>query len=551
MASRGGAGERLQKHLGKVFGADRSFVVFRTARMPRGGASSPLSTSSGDAGAPRPRRRLSFFRRSRPPESRITKLEGRPREPGNLVYSIGGSWHHAGMAPRRWLIWVLLATSGLGQSQPTETSKASQPAQRTSEEDHRAMLDRLGIPGLRPGAHPNDPASPNAVNYDESRANPYPCLPDPLLTQDRRQVTHPTLWWDTRRPELLELFDREVYGRVPQGLPAIDWRLREESEGSNRDVRTRIKKLTGVVDNSGFPSVTVEMDLTLVTPAEAPGPVPVMLELGFEFRRPGHPSPVPEWQHQVLSRGWGYAILLAYSVQPDSGAGLAQGIIGLANQGRLREPDAWGALRAWAWGASRALDYLEADPAVDGSRVGIEGVSRFGKAALVAMAYDPRFAVGFIASSGAAGAKLHRRNFGEIVENVASVAEYHWMAGNYLKYAGPLTWDDLPVDSHQLIALCAPRPVFISVGSPEVEGQWIDARGMFLAAVAAGPVYELLGKRGLGTTEFPPIETALVDGALAFRQHSGGHTAGPNWPTFLEWAAHNVGLPPSSPGETQ
>jgi hypothetical protein len=151
------------------------------------------------------------------------------------------------------------------------------------------------------------------------------------------------------------------------------------------------------------------------------------------------------------------------------------------------------------------------------------------------MAYDERFAIGFISSSGQGGAKLHRRDYGEIVENLASSGEYHWMAGNYMKYAGPLTWNDLPVDAHELIALVAPRPVFISSGAFEGDA-WVDARGMFMAAAAAGPVYRLLGARDLGTNEFPPIETALTDGDIGFRQHSGGHTPGPNWPTFLQFA---------------
>jgi hypothetical protein len=168
--------------------------------------------------------------------------------------------------------------------------------------------------------------------------------------------------------------------------------------------------------------------------------------------------------------------------------------------------------------------------------VGIEGLSRYGKAALVAMAYDSRFAIGFIASSGEAAAKILRRKFGEQVENLAATGEYHWMAGNFLKYAGPLTPNDLSVDAHELIALCAPRPVFISAGSLKVQGGWIDAKGMFLGAVAAGPVYKLLGKKDLGTREFPPIGTPLIDGEIAFRQHTGGHTAGPNWPTFPEFA---------------
>jgi len=248
-------------------------------------------------------------------------------------------------------------------------------------------------------------------------------------------------------------------------------------------------------------------------------------------------GPGPPWQQQVAAKGWGYALLFPTSVQADTGEGLTQGIIGLVNKGQPRKLDDWGALRAWAWGASRALDYFETDKSVDAKQVGIEGLSRYGKAALVAMAYDPRFAIGFIASSGEGGAKILRRTFGELVENVAATSEYHWMAGNFLKYAGPLTANDLPVDAHELIALCAPRPVFVSSGSPQVEGGWIDGKGMFLGAVGAGPVYKLLGKKDLGTVKFPPMETALIDGDVAFREHSGGHTAAPNWPTFLAFAS--------------
>ena len=249
------------------------------------------------------------------------------------------------------------------------------------------------------------------------------------------------------------------------------------------------------------------------------------------------------------SRFWPRAGATPFSfptIQADNGAGLTQGIIGLVNKGQPRKPDDWGALRAWAWGASRALDYFETDKTVDAKQVGIEGLSRYGKAALVAMAYDQRFAIGFIGSSGEGGAKLHRRNWGELVENLTGSGEYHWMAGNFLKYGGPLNAGDLPVDAHELIALCAPRPTFISYGAssgPGAEGGWVDQKGSFMAAVAAGPVYRLLGKKDLGTSEFPPVETGLIDGELAFRQHSGGHTTGPNWPTFLTFADRYIKAP--------
>jgi hypothetical protein len=251
---------------------------------------------------------------------------------------------------------------------------------------------------------------------------------------------------------------------------------------------------------------------------------------------PGGSGTGPSWQQQVLAKGWGYAVVDPNSVQPDNGAGLTRGIIGLCNKGQPRKLDDWGVLKAWAWGASRALDYFETDRAVEARQVGIEGMSRYGKAALVAMAYDPRFAIAFVASSGEGGAKLHRRNYGELVENIASSGGYHWMAGNFLKYAGPLNCNELPVDAHELVALCAPRPVFISAGTVQAGDGWVDAKGMFLAGVGAAPVYKLLGKNDMGTFEFPPTETALCDGEVAFRQHKGGHTAGPNWPTFLSFA---------------
>lgn len=154
-------------------------------------------------------------------------------------------------------------------------------------------------------------------------------------------------------------------------------------------------------------------------------------------------------------------------------------------------------------GEPGVLDYFETDKTVNAKQVGITGHSRYGKAALIAMAYDQRFAIGYISSSGEAGAKLFRRNFGEQIGNVAGTGEYHWMAGNFLKYAGPLTENDLPVDAHELIGLCAPRPIFIGAGATNGDG-WVDAKGMFMAAVAAGPVYKLLRKTGLGSNAFPP-----------------------------------------------
>ena len=419
------------------------------------------------------------------------------------------------------------------------------PAHFTSEQDHQRTMDLLHITSLRRGAD-GDPRSPNPANYDESKANPYPTLPDPLVLENGSKVTNAAMWWQRRRPQIVEFFDREIYGRVPGNTPKVTWKILRTTNDKNGDVPVITKTLKGHLDNSSYPFINVDIDLSLTTPANARAPVPVVIELALSpevlaaltkrFPQLFTPASGPTWQQQVLAKGWGYATYIPTSVQADNGEGLTAGVIGLVNQGQPRKLDDWGALRAWAWGASRVLDYLETDQAVDAKHVGIEGHSRYGKAALLAMAYDERFAIGYISSSGEAGAKLWRRNFGEQIGNIAGTGEYHWMAGNFLKYDGPLTEKVLPIDAHELIAMCAPRPVFIGAGAVPGDG-WVDAKGMFLAEVAAGPVYKLLGKKDLGTTEFPAIETALIDGDLGFRQHSGGHTPAPNWPTFLTFAS--------------
>ena len=425
--------------------------------------------------------------------------------------------------------------------------------QKATEADHQQMMDQLHITSLRGGANGTDPKDPHYANYDESTANPFPNLPDILTLDNGKKVTSAKVWWSQRRPQILELFDREIYGRVPAHTPSVNWEVVSTTHEKNGDFSVITKKLVGHVDNSIDPKITVNIDFSVSTPADAKGPVPIIIEFGIDpafmaamrKRFPNFAPPKdsgPTWQQQLLAKGWGYAELIPSTIQADNGAGLREGVIGLCNKGEYRKPDDWGSLRAWAWGASRALDYLETDKAVNAKQVGITGHSRYGKAALVTMAYDQRFAIGYISSSGAGGAALYRRHWGEMLENVAGAQEYHWMAGNFLKYAGPLHPSDLPVDSHELIALCAPRPVFISGGATQGDG-WVDAKGMFMAAAAAGPVYKLLGKKDMGTTTFPPIETPLIDGDIAFRQHSGGHTPTPNWPTFITFAIRYLTTP--------
>jgi lysophospholipase L1-like esterase len=432
------------------------------------------------------------------------------------------------------------------------------PVTGTTYEDHKNMLDQLGIQALRPGPSGNENA-PNHANYDESKANPFPDLPDVLRLKNGNKVTTARMWWQKRRPEIVEDFEREVYGRVPRSVPKVTWTVAESKPGTVGSHPVLERQFVGHVDNSACPAINVDIQMTLTTPADAAGPVPVMILFGRGLFRPSGQVDPPATE-QLIADGWGYAFLNPASIQADNGAGLTRGIIGLVNQGQPRKPDDWGALRAWAWGASRALDYLETDKGVDARRAGIEGVSRYGKAALVTMAFDPRFAVVLVGSSGEGGAKLHRRNFGEAVENLTGSGEYHWMAGNFLKYGaskaafGSKNAGDLPVDAHELIALCAPRPTFISHGIPEKgDAKWLDQLGSYMATVAAGPVFRLLGGKDLGTDEdyhkaqMPPVNTGRLEGQLAWRQHDGGHTDGPNWKYFLPWADKLLGHAPAEP----
>jgi lysophospholipase L1-like esterase len=423
------------------------------------------------------------------------------------------------------------------------------------------MMHQLSIKALRPGPS-GDEKVPNHANYDESKANPFPDLTDALLLKSGKKVETANQWWNERRPEIVEDFEREVLGRVPNSVPKVTWTVKSTVNSKAGVFPVIEKQLVGHADNSLCASINVDIQMTLVTPGNANGPVPVMMMFvskAFLQRMNEMMAERPELKammgtdppatEQLIAHGWGYAFIDPGSIQPDNGAGLTKGIIGLTNKGQARKPDDWGALRAWAWGASRGLDYLETDKAVDAKRVGIEGVSRFGKAALVTMAFDSRFAVVLVGSSGEGGAKPHRRNFGEEVENLTGSGGYHWMAGNFLKYGaaeasfGSKNAGDLPVDSNELIALCAPRLTFISYGVPEKgDAKWLDQQGSYMATVAAGPVFRLLGAKDLGVTDdyhsakMPPVNTGLLAGQLAWRQHGAGHTDAPNWKYFIPWA---------------
>jgi len=472
------------------------------------------------------------------------------------------------------------------------------PVNFTADQDHQNMMKQLGIKTLRNGPS-GDESAPNHANYDEALANPYPDLPDALTLKNGKKVTTAEMWWKQRRPEIVEDMEREVYGRIPANVPKVTWTVKVTDKERVGFYPVIAKQLIGHVDNTAYPLINVNIEMTLVIPANAKRPVPVLMMFGRsalpapaqppaadvekintalkELLVKEHPEfktifeqypaynpiaeqspfgpgglPVmkgdPPTATQLIANGWGYVLIDPSSIQADNAEGLTKGIIGLVNKGQPRKPEDWGALRAWSWGAARALDYLETEPAVDAKHAGIEGVSRYGKAALVTLAFEQRFAMGLIGSSGEGGAKLHRRNFGEAVESLTG-GGYYWMAGNFMKYGasdatfGAKTAKDLPVDANELIALCAPRFTFISYGVPEQgDAKWLDQQGSYMATVAAGSVFKLLGVKDIGvsndykTEKMPPVNTGLLDGELAWRQHDGGHTDAPNVKYFISWA---------------
>ncbi len=498
---------------------------------------------------------------------------------------------------------LLLGFIHEANAQPAKIDSSKYPRIVTfaGQQDHDNMKQQLGITRLRPGKSGNE-SDPNHANYDESLANPCPQLPDILITNSGKKVTSADMWWKERRAEIVEGFEKEVYGRIPKNTPKVIWTIKNTDREFVNRIPVIVKMLTGHVDNSAYPLINVDINMMLVVPMNVKGPVPVLMMFSGRpsFPAPAQPAldemekintafkdlmikadpglkaifekypayqpitrlPAPNFfappkpdeeltpQERLLTAGWGYVTIETNSIQADNGAGLTRGIIGLSNKGQPRKPDDWGALRAWAWGAARGLDYLETDTLVDPKKVGIEGVSRYGKAAFVTLAFESRFAVGLIGSSGKGGVTLHRRVFGEAVENLTGGGGYHWMAGNYLKYGaeessfGKKTGCDLSVDSHELIALCAPRLTFISYGIPEKgDAKWLDQTGSYMATVAAGSVYKLLGVKDIGVSndymkeKMPPMLTDMLNGELAWRQHDGGHTDAPNFKFFIPWAS--------------
>jgi len=449
--------------------------------------------------------------------------------------------------------FLLLLATGLCAQAPADDRTAIAAA---SAAERAREMSLLGIAELQPPATAYDIGKPGNANYDEAKANPYPNLPPLLVLKDATPVRN-AAQWQKRRAEIKALFDENVYGKYPAHIPAVTWKVTGTDQLTVQGVPALVKHVTGHVDNSAYPAITVDIQLDVVTPQAMHGrKVPVIIGGGSIRPRPTFTPPPGQAVHKLkspdnppdsakllLEKGWGFVWINNNEVQADNAAGLTKGIIGLVNKGRPRALDDWGVLRAWAWSDSRALDYLRTDPDVNGREVGIMGHSRGGKAALVAMVDDARFAIGFISSSGAGGANLYRRNYGEPMGSLAGINEFHWFAGNFLRYAAKgHTPDDMPVDSHQFIALVAPRPVFIGGGALLTDPDylpgdaWQDTQGMFMAAMAASPAWEILGKKGLGASALPELGVLIDKGEIGFRQHEYGHTPAPNWPYFIAFA---------------
>jgi hypothetical protein len=443
------------------------------------------------------------------------------------------------------------------------------PATVTSMQDRDQMMEQLGISfpellpktadDLRPAnTWPSDPANQEGNwtdslghvitrsgfglwnNYNENKAWNYTPI-DLLRMKDGTPVISAGQWWENRRPEIMRDASEQLWGVIPPDsvLPSVIFSS-YGVDGGNETAPYTEKIITGTIDISRYPRVrnVPEIRAILRIPSNAAKPVPVMIVIGNPFW-----TPMDNYWELCGSNGWGVCIFDCMMLQPDNGAGLTSYLIGLCNKGNWRKPTDWGTLAAWSWGVSKLIDFFETDSTIDAGEIGVTGHSRFGKAALVAMAYESRLAIAFPSCAGSLGSKMNRRHWGQDLENSAWDREYHWVAGNFFRWMGPLCntaylprkIEDCPVDAHSLLSLCAPRPVFLNAGTQD---SWTDPYGICLAGIGASPVYRLLGKQGLiMADEEPKADVAYTDGTIAFRMHTGGHTDGPDWPAFFKFAS--------------
>jgi hypothetical protein len=414
--------------------------------------------------------------------------------------------------------------------------------------------DAAARPGVKP---PPAEVAGIPVNYDEAKVGTY-TLPDPLLMADGKPVKDPKTWFNKRRPEIVKLFEEQQYGKAPGKPEGMSFEVDEKGAPAfdGKAVRKQVK-IYFAKDKTG-----PVLNLLVYTPAAAKKPVPVLLAINFTANslsvddpgvtpgeiwdpktkkrisaaggRPfGRINPVP-----LLDAGIGVAMFYYGDIDPDYLGGLPDGIRAKYLKTGQTEPsaDEWGAISAWAWGISRAVDYFETDPSVDAKRVAIFGVSRLGKTVMWAGAHDTRIAAVIASCSGEGGAALSRRDYGETIAHLTAPTRYPYQfAANYGKWLGfP---DKAPMDANLLVALVAPRPLLLQTGNTDF---WSDPKGEFLAAVDGGRVYELLGKQGLGTNVWPEAKQPIFH-TLSYYMHDGGHGSVPSdWNIYLEFLKTNL-----------
>lgn len=393
------------------------------------------------------------------------------------------------------------------------------------------------------------------VIYDEAKVPKY-TLPDPLVCLDGTKVTSPEIWWKKRRPEILELFRTYMYGRAPIERPKdMKFEIFDHDKNALGGKATRKQIRIYFTSDPDGPS----MDLLIYLPNETPRPVPIFLLLNFNgnhavcddsgikikplWDRKARKLVIPPEESRgsdaksfpikrILSRGYGIATAHYCDIAPDFPDSFKYGVFAAFDHlfGEKRPRDAWGAISAWAWGLSRAMDYIETDGEIDSKRVAVLGHSRLGKTALWAGAQDERFAIVISNNSGCGGAALSRRRYGETV-SLINKAFPHWFCDNFKHYND--REDELPIDQHMLIALIAPRPVYVASADEDL---WADPRGEFLAAKAADPVYKLLNTDGLPAEDMPPLDTPVM-GRIGYHIRSGGHAlAEYDWERYMDFA---------------
>jgi hypothetical protein len=396
-------------------------------------------------------------------------------------------------------------------------------------------------------------AYPPDTNFDESKAGTY-TLPDPLVAQDGSKITSAASWQSKRRPEILKLFETHVYGRTPRWTPKLRFEVTDHDPAALGGLASRRQVTIHFTDRPDGP----RMRVLVYAPANSRKPVPVFVSPSLSALHKVHNDPaiavgkewdrkqkaqVPSdpakrgtntyWQiEKVIARGYAVATFYYCDLEPDFDGGLPHGVrpLAFAPGQTAPAPDEWGAIGAWAWGMSRVVDYLQTDRAFDSKKIVLMGHSRLGKTALWAGAQDPRFAIVIANGSGEGGAALARRHFGETVRDMAKNFPFQF-AANYRQYSGKA--QELPVDSHLLLALIAPRPLYLGTA---LDDQWADPKGELLAARAAGPVYRLFGKKGLEQDELPALGAPIMN-TIGFHYRTGKHeVTGYDWDRFLEFA---------------